>query len=177
MFVQRNQAQSKGDRALTSREYTKLVGFMNYLTLTFLQLMQGAKGWEQKSGAVFAVASRSSGQPLFPPRFIGAVPAEKSEKYVRLASVVKPRQLMDNPNHLCSWQSRDPESGLWGGAIAVSPDEIFSMSGLTEHGDEGLVSAGAHAYCGDIILPGLDEIARISSNPHWATLRLLQAQI
>ena len=162
---------------MTHGEYVRLTGFLDRTTLALLSLMQGAKGWETKSGAAFAVVSRNSGQLLFPPHFIGCVSDEKLEKYARMASIVKPRQLMDNLDHLSSWQSRDPENGLWGGAVTMSPYEIFSMSGLTEHGDEGMVLAAGHAHYGDPLLLGLDTTARISSNPHWSTLRLLPGRL
>ncbi len=59
----------------------------------------------------------------------------------------KVRRLRDNPEHISSWQSRDPEKGKYGGAItavndsvAMAKGEYFgSISGLVEKGDEAAI--------------------------------------
>jgi hypothetical protein len=159
---------------LTHQEYDRLTEFMDHTVTALLSLMQGAQTWEGKRfGAVFCVVARSSGRPIYPPHQIGTIPEEKLRRYKRLATAVKPGQLVGNPSHVSSWQSRDPDRDLWGGAVAMSDDDIFSLSGLPELADEGTVLAGGHAHYGDILLPRLDDVARISSNPYWSVLRLL----
>jgi hypothetical protein len=159
---------------LTAQEYDKLAQFMDHTVTALLSLMQGAQAWEGKnSGAVFCVVSRNTGQPIHPPYRIGTAPEEKLRRFERLATIVKPGQLIGHPSHESSWQSRDPEQDLWGGAVAMSDDDIFALSGLPELADEGTVLAGGHAHYGDVLLPRLDDVASISSNPYWSVLRLL----
>ncbi len=48
----------------------------------------------------------------------------------------KIKQMADNPGHISSYLSRDPENGLWGGGIHVWEVGLFAFSGLPELADE-----------------------------------------
>ncbi|PLX27349.1 hypothetical protein C0583_03460 [Candidatus Parcubacteria bacterium] len=48
----------------------------------------------------------------------------------------KIQQMVDNPGHLSSYPSRDPEKGKWGGGIHLFEIGLFAFSGLPELADE-----------------------------------------
>lgn len=56
----------------------------------------------------------------------------------------KIQQLHDNPSHLTSYLSRDPENGLWGGGINLLEFGKIALSGLTEYGDEACLLNGLY---------------------------------
>lgn len=70
---------------------------------------------------------------------------EKDERYQRL-SAEKSTRLRAHPEHKTSWQSRDPDKGLWGGAFRADDGWIYSFSGLVELWDEALVFGLASFY-------------------------------
>lgn len=72
-------------------------------------------------------------------------------------------RLMNHPEHLSSWQSRDKNSERYGGAVLTSTGLIFSFSGLTEHADEATMAIAARSIG---ILPKTDmrNIAKFSKN-------------
>ena len=72
--------------------------------------------------------------------------------------------------HISSYQSRDPENKQWGGAIAAI-DYLIGFSGLSEVGDEALVTVFAVSM-NFITLEHALSIAQESKNP--ITYKLLQ---
>ena len=46
---------------------------------------------------------------------------------------------MLHPQHLSSYESRDPDKDMWGGAVSLGAREpIFSVSAYPEYSDEAL---------------------------------------
>lgn len=116
-----------------------------------------------KKGGLFTLKDRN-GRFVFSTHEIGEVPAKKVTKYRNL-SREKADRLTANPDHISSWQSRDPEEKKYGGAILVG-DLILSFSGLTEHGDETVMLLTAMKILEGRFDPRrLYEIAEISNNP------------
>ncbi len=68
----------------------------------------------------------------------------KYAKYLEIAQR-KIQQLHDNPSHLTSYLSRDPENGLYGGGINLLEFGKIALSGLTEHGDEACLLNGLYS--------------------------------
>jgi hypothetical protein len=71
-------------------------------------------------------------------------------------------EMVDRPEHVSSWQSRDFDNKKYGGAIA-GYDAVFSFSGLPEKLDEYLMVVLAWQL-GNIDQNRIEEIARISDN-------------
>ena len=72
---------------------------------------------------------------------LGIPDPNKWDKYVAF-SAEKAQRLGENPNHLLSWQSRNPEENKWGGAILLPDKRRLSFSGFPEKTDE--------AYCASL---------------------------
>ena len=98
---------------------------------------------------------------------IGQIPKLQSERCFRL-SLEKCNRLASHPNHLSSWQSRNPNEGKWGGAISTG-QYILSFSGLSEPGDEALVLMLSSFLCW-YSLDDIKDTARISSNTFFLKL-------
>ena len=76
----------------------------------------------------------------------------------------KIRQMLDNPGHLSSYASRDPENGLWGGGIHIFRTGLFAFSGLPELADEACLLK-ALENCGLITdLQFIIEVLALSDN-------------
>lgn len=129
-------------------------------------LFEGREGWEDRKGGYLCIANAETGFPGAVV-LIGSIPTEKAEKYLSF-SMEKARRLASNPQHVSSWESRDPEQNRWGGAIRID-ELIFSFSGLPELGDEALMLAlGLSNYLSDPNIPRLiEDIAHRSKNPYW----------
>ncbi|HEY4490253.1 MAG TPA: hypothetical protein VJC12_03300 [Candidatus Paceibacterota bacterium] len=90
---------------------------------------------------------------------IGDVPADsKSGEFTQ----EKARRLASHPPHVSSWQSRDLDREMYGGAIRAE-NLIFSFSGIPEEGDEILV-LGIALKLGLISNEEAEEIMAISHN-------------
>lgn len=117
----------------------------------------------ERQGGYFCFAM-TEGNPSALPTLIvgvGTVPPEKGPKYLAFAQE-KARRLFYLPTHRSSWQSRNPDRNMWGGAIAAGP-YIFSFSGLPEHGDEAAMLLAAIGH-GSLIRVEAATIASYSSN-------------
>jgi hypothetical protein len=130
-----------------------------------LDLFGGDEEMKQRIGAYFCVADLSTGKPVLI-SLLGTVLEEKAPKYLELCQE-KPDRLRKHPKHVSSWQSRDPASGKWAGAVKVG-GHILSMSGFPEMLDEAVCLRAAYLFESQNFL---DQIALISSNPYWAQLR------
>ncbi len=123
---------------------------------------------EDKTGGCLCIADLNGTVHL--KSFIGQVPRVKMAGYWEL-SEEKARRLSNHQmlsRHVSSWQSRNGQYDRWGGAIKASK-YILSFSGLPEMYDEMfmvLVGIGG-SY---LTSRQAQEIADISSNPHWAQL-------
>ena len=118
--------------------------------------------WKWRSGIYLCVADRKTGLPylLIP---IGKVPVGKAERYAHLA-LEKALRLANHSVHKSSWESRNPDSDKWGGAIRAGAF-IISISGLPELGDEAVAL--------QVVWPQdepVQEIAAKSGNPYWKQL-------
>lgn len=71
---------------------------------------------------------------------IGVCPQEKRTKYFTF-SQEKATRLSQHSIHLTSWESRDPDKDMYGGAIRIGPagNLIISFSGLPELADEAVM--------------------------------------
>lgn len=107
-----------------------------------------------------------SGKVRLDPTEIGNVPAEKKEKYNYLSREKAERLCMEK-EHLTSYESRDPKEGKygkWGGAI-IAGLFILSFSGLSEYGDEAVVSKLAIEM--NLVYQGyITKIKNITGNPY-----------
>jgi hypothetical protein len=133
-----------------------------------LELFGAQEGWRGRKGAYFCMADPKWGVPIFTIAVgdILDVLIEKSEKYHGLVCE-KSRRLACYPGHVSSFQSRDPDNGLWGGA--VRGNYIYSMSGLPELGDEAVVAAlmyNFQPWSAGVV----DEIVKMSNNPYYKPL-------
>ena len=68
---------------------------------------------------------------------------------------------------ISSWQTREPESKKYGGAVTATDGSSYGFSGLSEHWDEA-VSAATAKIIDPSSMPEsrIAEIAEISKNPH-----------
>jgi hypothetical protein len=117
-------------------------------------------------GGMFCLMEESTGRLVIEPIMIGQITNGKGERYLELclekANRLRNQRLVGS-DHVLSWQSRDPDKDMWGGAILDDVAVIWSCSGLTEAQDEALMTMGAHNN--GRIMNGVPEIyARISSN-------------
>ncbi len=89
---------------------------------------------------------------------VGTVPEDKRTKY-RFLTQEKALRLQFNEDHRSSWQSRNEDESKWGGAVRISNGDIYSFSGLPEHGDEALTMGLAYlqGYLND------DDIVQLSA--------------
>jgi len=93
----------------------------------------------RKSG-YFTLRDLISGKVIFV-LMLGEVPKEKQERYLSLSLEKGQRLYQDyraNIKNISSWQTRNPDKDLWGGAIRIHK-YILSFSGLAELLDEALV--------------------------------------
>jgi len=154
-------------------QYRVLIQSLENLLREALLLFEDDPRWQGKTGGCFCLADGKTGAPLFPPAPIGEVPAEKAEKYLAFCQE-KALRLAAHPDHLASWQSRNPDADQWGGAVRVG-DLIFSISGLPEMGDEALMLIMGELHdqhdSGAVFDPTLRQIASLTENPYWDRLR------
>lgn len=82
----------------------------------------------------------------------------------------KLQRTFDNPGHVSSWQSRNPDENKWGGAVVVDIDGTewgVSVSGLKEWEDETMsLIIGRIGYV-DMDDPRVQEIVAISNRPDY----------
>jgi hypothetical protein len=129
-------------------------------------------GWQLKNGGYFCLADSLTGSP-FIVAAIGAVPVEKTQRYMGLA-VEKAKRLADHPGQRTSWESRNPENDQWSGAVWCDRF-IFSFSGLPELGDEAAMLA-VILRCHPSRENYVYEVAHMTRNPlfthdYWEALR------
>ncbi len=126
------------------------------------------------TGGYIVAADAQTGLPLGS-LFVGDVPDDKAARYIELAQE-KPLRLAANMTklgHVLSWQSRDPEANLWGGAVYIRIGNIIlSFSGFPELWDEaiGLVTASIGL---NVPATSLVSLAEISSNREFFWLMKL----
>lgn len=91
-------------------------------------------------GGYFCIADED-GRPLIVVA-VGSLSNEKATKCFDLAQE-KARRLAEHPEHLTSWESRDPNALKFGGAVKDLRNypHIYSFSGLPEKVDEALMLA------------------------------------
>lgn len=90
----------------------------------------------------------------------------EDDEYWRLCekfSVEKAGRLLKLPEHISSWQSRNTKRKKFGGAVR-GIHLIFSMSGLSEYGDEAVITVAA-VKLGYMTLRRALDITKISNNP------------
>jgi len=122
-----------------------------------------------RTGGYYCLADKVTGAPLLIAAF-GTIPTDEAAKYLRL-SQEKPWRLAQNPDHILSWQSRDPKVGKWGGAVRWQ-DALSSFSGFPEGLDEAInLILGIRT---DQLVGGAsDAMALISNNQFYGRLYTL----
>ena len=120
--------------------------------------------WAGRTGVYFCIADER-GEPAVIAR-VGE--PTKPEKYLAFCQE-KAKRLAAHPEHVSSYQSRNPAQDHWGGAIRANY-WLMAPSGAPELGDEALVMGTAW------VLRLADEdtlaaIAKYSNNPYWQRLR------
>jgi hypothetical protein len=138
-------------------------------------LFHNDPAWQGKEGCYFCVGNRLVGAPRFGPVLIGLVRGKKGPRYYRL-SAEKEHRLMLHPCHLSSYESRDSDKDMWGGAVSLGVREpIFSISAYPEYGDEALSLIVAEIHGARNSLPAVasvaESIANRNKNPYWRPLR------
>lgn len=121
----------------------------------------------QRWGGYFCLYEICPGEkisPDSPPLFLAKIGNPIPEKVARYCQLCqeKARRLLENPDHLSSWQSRDPGQGKWGGAVRAD-GLVFSFSGLHEKADEAVVVNLAR-YAGLLSDVLAQAVAEISDN-------------
>ena len=142
----------------------------------------GTSDWAGRTSAcfgMFEIENRIEATFIGRPLLVGeTIENEKQAKYFRLCRE-KANRLASFPTHCSSWQSRDPENGMWGGAVKVN-GVIYSLSGFPELGDEAimLILAEIHqvgmtqgVIAGSRVLDECEKIANISKNYYWRRFR------
>ena len=131
--------------------------------------------WKDRHGAYLCVAESRGFPLLIAP--IGIVPEEKADKYLSFCQE-KVRRLARHPEHVSSWQSRNPDADEWGGAVRIQTafgELLVSMSGFPELGDEafvlGTILLTLNVFEDVFMCEQLDAIAKWSSNEYWPRLR------
>lgn len=99
----------------------------------------------------------------------GEVPEGKAGKYMSY-SLEKATRLHHLPDDTLSWQSRDPGSGKWGGAIRTKTS-IFSFSGLPELADEAAMLFFA-ILMKELTPDAALQMAEISDNHYYRKLAI-----
>lgn len=117
------------------------------------------------TGGYLVVADGQIGLPLGS-LFIGEVPDDKDARYIKLAQekALRLAANMSVRGHVLSWQSRDPERDLWGGAAYIGMGNvILSFSGFPEELDEAIDLVTASIGL-NVPATSLVSLAEISSN-------------
>ncbi|HEY0908303.1 MAG TPA: hypothetical protein VGE35_03060 [Candidatus Paceibacterota bacterium] len=120
--------------------YPHALKFVAAVTRALDTLASAAREQGRYPAGYFTVRSRRDNTlALLMPFGDGVAEHTNPEKYVgwRDKALEKGDRLFNNPGHVSSWQSRDPEKKKYGGAIAVG-DYILTFSGLPEALDEAL---------------------------------------
>ena len=129
-----------------------------------LERLSKVSDFNGKEGGMFCLIKESTGELMVEPTLIGTINNGKQDKYAKLC-VEKANRLRTERaknSHWLSWQSRDPENEMWGGAFCDG-DCIWSFSGLNEHQDEAVVIIAAHLD-GRIMNGEPQALAEISDN-------------
>lgn len=116
----------------------------------------------EKKGGYLTIVDKKTAEIILIYK-VGRIAPEKVAKYFKI-SQQKADQLYLNPDLVSSWQMRDPEKGWYGGAISTEK-LIFSFSGLSEHGDEYVVTSIALMF-EMLDLGQARNIFMISKNPY-----------
>jgi hypothetical protein len=115
---------------LTNKDFDQLAEAMEKNIKLFVEKCQDLNPKNKTGGCL--VYMHQDGSDNF--SFLGTNIGDR-EKYYDTA-FRKIGQLRDNPDHISSYQSRDPESGLWGGGFKLPWLGWVSFSGLPELADE-----------------------------------------
>ncbi len=105
--------------------------YLSYINPHFLE----ADRW-RKGGWLHALSP--SGEVVLHKR-LGVIDLPEEDVRHEQLSIEQAERLQAHPEHLTSWQSRDPQRGRFGGAFRTADHWIFSFSGLPERWNEGLV--------------------------------------
>ncbi len=133
----------------------------------------------KRGGALFMALGGFSEQVILA---VGDIPEDKREKYRMIASEKAHRvyahwlrgKWLNREDHVVSsYQTRDPDNLMWGGAILfenvpnpLAPrPSIISFSGLSEWADEALSFVIGHSFGLDVDKSLVSKVKDISKNP------------
>lgn len=98
---------------------------------------------------------------------IGEIPNPENEAKYRKNATEKALRVLQNPSHISSWQTRDPNLERWGGGVRLNDTTAVGVSGLSEHCDEAMALFISLYAINDV--PNSETCTRvcaISENPH-----------
>lgn len=104
---------------------------VNHVIEAAIDLLRREPGEEIRTGGFFVMGV--DGEAILA-AVIGRLHIEDLRKCRSLANE-KIIRLYRNDKHICSWESRRPESSQWGGAVRIR-SVIYSFSGLPELWDQ-----------------------------------------
>lgn len=123
---------------------------------------------EGEVGGGFCVLDKKTREYAIPPTIEGVVAEDKQAECLELCAEAAERLRVNNENeveeakHWLSWESRDPGSNKWGGAIDDG-QYIWSFRGISEEADEALMLMTAH-MCARISNGSPEFYAKTSGN-------------
>lgn len=151
---------------VTVRKIMETVNVVNALLLTTSEFVRYAKsaGKSEKAGAMLRIANIAD--PERPRSLLlrpfGFVPADGRDAYAE-TTARKVWQLINHPDHISSYQSRDGIT-FWGGAYLIPDlDAALSISGHPELADEA-IGLGTGLELRWINLNYATQIAKINDN-------------
>ena len=118
---------------LSSQTISRVVGAVEEVMREAVGLFGDDPEWKGRSGGYFCLADGLTGTP----RLIALIGSIPSGKYIRYFHLVREKieRLNRDREHITSWESRNPSTEQFGGAIRRE-QHIFSFSGFPEWGDE-----------------------------------------
>lgn len=142
-------------------------GFLHYRA-GFGLIFKAAKRLEPgRTGGYICVADSTTGTPLAL-SICGEMDEERAAKCCRFVQE-KARRLGTYPQHFLSYETRDVDAEMYGGAVRAS-QFIFSFSGFSEETDEAMMIELA-VQMRYITEEGARQMTLISGNEVWQKLR------
>lgn len=130
--------------------------------LTYItDLIESSSLPSERNNGYFTLRTMNDGQVVLIAR-IGVCKPEKADKYLSFSQEKGLRLFQQREHDVSSWQTRNEEKDLWGGAI-IAGDFILSFSGLPELTDEAVMIKTA-LLCKWASEETLCQIAEISDN-------------
>lgn len=134
---------------------------------------EAGKPQERRGGYFCYGLETPAGASLLVHAQIGRVRFEKEDKYCAF-SLEKMERLVGRPGDCSSWQTRDPDHDMYGGAIRAK-GAILSFSGLPEEADEAAMLLAA-VKLGALAPHDGGNIGSVSKNATYAAIMAVLEQ-